>query len=254
MSNIVLARRWSPAQEGRCLYWQDTYVQRGLCTDTGLTTPVVNSGDQVASILDLSGNVANAAQPSSTRRGTYTPTAVNSRPAVTLDGSDDYYPVTLPSVPSNGTIFVAWKPITLASFSSPCSIRATPTGTAVGGLICYYNVVSGRVTMAASDASAWSRTFTAGSPTPNGTACIWVWSWGNTLASLDFRCNRTASTTFSSAGTYATPTASNIYLGAGYSSTKGAMALAEVIVFGEQLATSKILRIESYLKAKWGTA
>ncbi len=252
MSDIVRARRWSPAQEGPCALWLDSYVKRGLFTDVAQTTPVVNSGDTIAAIQDV-GIVGNTAtQGTASLRGTYTPTALNSRPAVTLDGVDDFFQT--PSIlASSGTIYVVWKPISIPpTFASPISQKVGSASNTVGGMICVYNFISGRYTVMSSNATDWSAVFNAGG-IANGTATLWSWSWGTTLGSVDFRKDRSAGTLVSSSGTFAQPTSNPFFFGCGYSTTKGSLAIGEALVFTTQHSLTKRQRIETYLSKKWGT-
>lgn len=252
MSDIVLARRWSPAQEGPCALWVDSYVKRGLFTDVAQTSPVVNSGDTIAAALDVGIGSKTATQASASLRPAYTPTAINGRPAFTTDGADDF--LQTPAIlASSGTIYVVWKPISVPStFASPLSQKIDSTSTVVGGMICVYNFVNGRYSVMATNATAWSAVFSAGG-IANGTATLWSWSWGATLGSVDFRKDRSAGTLFSSSGTFAQPTSNPFFFGCGYATTKGSLAVGEALVFTTQHSLTKRQRIETYLSRKWGT-
>lgn len=252
MSDIVLARRWSPAQEGPCTLWVDSYVKRGLFTDVAQTSPVVNSGDTIAAALDVGIGGKTATQASASLRPAYTPTAINGRPAFTTDGVDDF--LQTPSIlASSGTIYVVWKPISVpTTFASPLSQKVGSVSNTVGGVICVYNFISGRYTVMASNATAWSVVFSAGG-IANGTATLWSWSWGSALGSVDFRKDRSAGTLLSSSGTFSQPTSNPFFFGCGYSTTKGSLAVGEALVFTTQHSLTKRVRIETYLSRKWGT-
>jgi len=252
VSDIVLARRWSPAQEGPCALWVDSYVKRGLFTDVAQTSPVVNSGDTIAAALDVGIGGKTATQSSASLRPAYAPTAINSRPSFTTDGVDDF--LQTPAIlASSGTIYVVWKPISVpTTYASPLSQKVGSTSSAVGGMICVYNFISGLYTVMASDATAWSVVFDAGG-IANGTATLWSWSWGTTLGSVDFRKDRSAGTVFSSSGTFAQPTSNPFFFGCGYGTTRGSLAVGEALVFTTQHSLAKRQRIETYLSRKWGT-
>jgi len=243
---------FSTALLSKCVLWIDSSNISNLFSDVSRITNIVNVGDPIASISDLSLLRNAPVQDTASRRATYTSSTVGTLPAITFDGVDDFYATPSISTP-NGTIYVVWKPISVpATFASPLSIKTSSVSTAVGGIICTYNFVSGKYTISSSDSITWTVTFNA-SAISNGTPALWSWSWGSSLSSITFRNNRVAGILSSSTGTYAQPTINPVFLGCGYSATKGGLAIGEALVFSEQHDIIKRTEIENYLKNKWGT-
>ncbi len=248
MNIVALPRRWTPPVEGTCLSWLDASRLPSLYTTSGLSANVAVNGDPVGGALDLRGS-NHYTQLLAGKRGAYDSTLLG----IALDGVDDV--LSTPNVIlSEATIFVVAKRTTLASYGGLIKYAETDDTVSNQGRILYTAGASLATTMVMGNpATSWFRQYTHGS-SPDGSKILLTFGWGSTATSTFVRVNGVAATLTRTSGTYpAITNAMPLHLGAGYSSSKMQSTILEALAFSAVLGATSIVKIEAYLKSRWGT-
>jgi hypothetical protein len=249
------APAYSPAGEGNLTLRLDASSLSSLWQDSGggRTTPVAVTSDPVGGWNDIRGNGMYVNAASDAKRGTYNPNGVGTgKPGVTFDGVDDVMSSANATLTA-GMIFAVYKLTTFAALSGPVKVAPTATDAATGnGVVMYSQNVTRSVV-----ANPAASTFSARDNSPaqaNGGSAIWVYSWGVAPASSVFRRNLAALTPASSGGALISQTSPTpIHVGIGYATGYIAASFGEVLVYSAALDAAAISRVETYLRAKWGT-
>jgi hypothetical protein len=224
---------WPPAFSGLAL-WLDASQITG-----------VGAGASVSTWLDASGGGHHATQASATNQPTYQANAVNGRPVVRFDGTNDYLSLsgTIVSGAQARTVFVVGKPTVIGNKGFVDLGNGATTG---GGFM----VTPEYATRVSGGNAIWGPAATAGDATLvvvqlSGTTTSALSAWANgTALTLSGSTNATVATAGSGTvgGWTAAPVSSNSYNG----------DLAEIVVYNRLLDTAERQSLEQHLAAKYG--
>lgn len=199
---------------------------------------------------DLFGQTNHATQATSGNKPTYATSGINSHPAISFDGSNDY--LQTPSVTlAAATVFLVLKVSSTTTFQGWFKHAAT-ADTANSNGIVQYPAGASMVYGSSDPLGQWYHSFT--SSISAGDSLVLQMQWGAAAGNLLVRKNQSTYTLGSISGTYAAPSGSlPLFFGAGYSTNRFQGYLGEAIVYNANLSSTQYTAIEQYLKAKWGT-
>jgi len=220
---------WTPASIPGLLLWLDANQITGL-----------NDGDAVATWSDLSGLANNATQGTAAARPTYQTGEINSLAAVQFDGVDDVLQLASSIAATNFTVFVVGRKAAGAAITF-----VGLAGTAGASAPLYYGP----------DANFYTQTQTGAFRTTaaqNATVeANFLYAGYSNAGTPQHRLNRVL--LGGSNGSTGSPTA---FQQVGASSGLPSYCtgfIAEVIAYDSSLSAADIGRVETYLRAKWGT-
>lgn len=240
--------QYSPLDEGWATLWIDASNKTSIYTDTGGSTPVVNSGDSIAMVRNLANDSNNAVQVSTSARPTWS-TSIFGNGAIVFDGVDDFLVGPQNLSPSSGTprtIFVVLR--TGASGGSGQAIITNRTTTR------YHAMIVGTAFASSNGVDAGSNIGISTTITPSTGACVISFSWYGSGLTPNIRLNRSNLTVTSGLQGIEDGASIGFHLGRNSRSDQFFTGhIAEIIWYDRQLTLPAIQRVEAYLKNKWGT-
>jgi len=217
----------------------------------GVTT---NGAGYVSQWSDLSGT-NNAVQAVSTNQPLWIATALNGKPVVMFDGTNDYLQASAPTWGSNDySCFLVWKKNADATGGHEIFNRAT--GLDSGGnlirLFSYNGIDSFRAQHPNSDADAIS---TAQFPNTNSFSCLSVVRQDKTAKGTKIFLDGLLDAESSDmVVTNAVGSTGYQYFLGGWGEDRSSMSLAEILVYDRALSNSDRQNVESYLRGRYGFA
>lgn len=228
--------------------WYDDLDISTLFQDSALTTPVTANNDPVGGRKDKSGNGWHATQATSGLRGQYHASALNGKPGVKQDGTDDFWTLASLGIPAaTMQICTLYAVISGYSGTDPMGVFGMDGGGA-GNLGAYYYRINASKSniLKAFDSNIGSGT--------NNAVNLEVVTYSSPNAV--FRSQRAANGSVSVAKTFTNQTD---ILGAQRDTTGPGTAneyfngyIHELIVYPSVHSAGTITTIENYLWNKWG--
>ena len=204
----------------------------------------LNDGDAVATWSDLSGNANNATQGTASARPTYQTGEINGQAVVQFDGTDDY--LSLPSINANtvGTVFIVGKK--LGASSVFLGLQSFASGT--GPSLPFYFSSNSYLYIQRGGTGDY-----VGASGQNATLqSAFLYAGKIDGATLSQRVNRT-DLGVATSGAVACNNGFDALGGRIAAGVWGNQMVAEVLFYNSALSAADIVRVETYLTAKWGT-
>jgi hypothetical protein len=203
----------------------------------------LNDGDPVATWSDLSGNGNDATQGTASQQPTYQTGEINGLPAVQFDGVDDGMALTAITT-SNHTAFAVMK-----RASGGNTLVLSNNVTFGPGALLFYNVDGIFYNLCTTGGGSITSTF-SGAGTPLLSPAVAVNRWNGTDQSA--RINGTDLTRITQVGGLSSGSWNRI----GDRPTNPFFhngLMAEILLYDSGLSAGDIVRVEAYLRNKWGT-
>lgn len=239
---------FKPTDLSGLVAWYDPADNATVFSNAACTTPAVAGTDSVGCIKDKSGNSNNATQATVANQPFYSALAINTRPAMTFDGSTDYLDLGASvQTSADGTYIVVYNTAD-ATAAKRVLIGSSPAGEESSLYLDATHHLAG-----SADASATTGA-TAG--VNSGSAELAMYSWESSGGTRQVYLNDPNTPDGSSTASIILVGNSNDYLGALNSGTASAFypgKIAEVMVFNRQLSSTELGQIKNYIHIRWGT-
>jgi hypothetical protein len=238
--------RWDGTLFGGPKLWRPTELATALWLDAEDTSTITLNGATVSQWADKSGNGRNAAQATATNQPTYTATAINGKPGIKFDGTNDIMLLpdgTIPAGDSSYSMFVAIK----WDATSPQFVVGAGTSAGVGTA----NYLAAISTTPAVMGSWWVSYGGScgvialgpefyGAVYDNSVSTLYGNKNGGSITNTVQTVDRNSATTNHTIGAFAT------------GSSPLNASIGEIVITQSALSTAVRQRVEGYLAWKWG--
>lgn len=212
---------------------------------------VSTSGSSVTQWADVSGNSYNATQSNSSFQPTFVGSAINSLPAISFNGSNQFLqiPSGFANFTSGASIFVVAKPTALSTFAHILYFATDGVGT--DGLISQEGSASGSMALTVLNGSSSSQVTASSAVTVNTAQLLEAIDSGGGSPSGTLYTNG-AQKAQGSVNTLNNVTRTTNYIGGQTYYFTG--QIAEILVYNTALSATQRANVENYLFARYGLA